>query len=263
MSNKTINPHGIAEVNVPANQSIAISNFGGGIAQIFYLIESANFPDQYKLQQTLENSSVTLGPFSAGKTVKIEAGNSRVIYDVGASPDTGIGNADRVGGYLPDTTATASTVAVRDSNADITARVLKSGVSTGTSPLTVSSTTVVPNLNSSRLNGYVPSESGVNSTIPATNSSGDTYFSRHLYVGVNASATSIVHFRDVNSAAWRALFWNEDFYIQDNSGTNRKLYHAGDNASLAAGNGISGTFTTADGKTVTVTNGIITAITGP
>ena len=31
-------------------------------------------------------------------------------------------------------------------------------------------------------------------------------------------------------------------------------------ASLHAGNGASGTFTTADGKTVTVTNGIITSI---
>ena len=94
MAISTIYPNGVNEVVVPATQSIAISNFGGGIASIYYLIVTANYPPAYQLQQTLNNSSVVLGAFADGMTIKIEAGPSTVRYDVGASPDTGIGDAD-------------------------------------------------------------------------------------------------------------------------------------------------------------------------
>lgn len=86
MAISTIYPGGVNEVNVPAGEKIAISNVGGGIARIYYLITSANFPDAYQLQQTLTNSEVVLGAFAAGQTVKIEAGNSKVLYDTGSDP---------------------------------------------------------------------------------------------------------------------------------------------------------------------------------
>lgn len=98
MANKTIYPHGVAEVTVPATESIAISNFGGGIAKIYYLIEEPNYPPVYQFQQTLENSSVTLGAFTNETIVKIEANGSKVIYDVATAPDTGIGDADTLNG---------------------------------------------------------------------------------------------------------------------------------------------------------------------
>lgn len=86
MASLTINPYGLHEITVPAGESIAISNYGGGIAKIYYLIEDPNRPNIYKLQQTLNNSAVTLGAFAAGKKIKIEANRSTVIYEVASSP---------------------------------------------------------------------------------------------------------------------------------------------------------------------------------
>ena len=101
MANKTIYLNGSLDVTVPATESIAISNFGGGIAKIYYLIEDANRPAAWQFQQTLENSSVVLGAFTNETIVRIEANNSNVVYDIGTAPDTGIGNADTVGGLAP------------------------------------------------------------------------------------------------------------------------------------------------------------------
>lgn len=153
MANKTIYPKGAAEFTVPASQSVAISNYGGGIAQIYYLIESANAPDAFQLQQTLENGAVVLGPFTAETVVRIEANNSKVIYDVGASPDTGIGDADTLNGLAGDTADTADTIAARDGSGDITANAFESTVATGTPPMVVSSTTVVTNFNADTVDG--------------------------------------------------------------------------------------------------------------
>ena len=63
MAEGTIYPQGVKELLVPATESIAINNFGGGIAKIYYLITAANFPPKYQFQQTLNNSSVTLDFF--------------------------------------------------------------------------------------------------------------------------------------------------------------------------------------------------------
>lgn len=98
MASQTIYPGGYAEIDVPATQSIAITNYGGGIAKIYYLIKNTNFPNSYQFQQTLENDAVTLGPFSVDTNVRIEANNSKVFYDYGSSPDTGIGDADTLNG---------------------------------------------------------------------------------------------------------------------------------------------------------------------
>ncbi len=110
MALTTIYPKGVAEITIPATESIAISNYGGGIASIYYLIQNSNRPAAWQLQQTLENSGVVLGAFASGKNVKIEAGNSTIVYDVGASPDTGIGDADTLGGNPPSYYAVDSDV---------------------------------------------------------------------------------------------------------------------------------------------------------
>lgn len=91
-------------------------------------------------------------------------------------------------------------------------------------------------LDAGLLGGHAPSLVGANSTVPVTNSSGDTYFSRHLYVGVNVTTNSIINFKDLNSSAWRALFWyndQEDWYVQDNAGNNQRLFHYGNSTNLA------------------------------
>lgn len=106
----TIYPQGVKALELTAGQSIALSNFGGGIAKIYYLIETTNYPDAWQFQQTLENSSTILGPFADGKKIKIESGNSKVIYDIGTSPDTGIGDADTLGGELPAYYTNASNI---------------------------------------------------------------------------------------------------------------------------------------------------------
>jgi hypothetical protein len=60
-------------------------------------------------------------------------------------------NADLLDGYNTATASTASTVAVRDSSGNLTAKSLISDVATGTAPLTITSTTAVTNLNADRV----------------------------------------------------------------------------------------------------------------
>ena len=73
-------------------------------------------------------------------------------------------NATYVGGLVPVTTATGTSVAARDSSANLTANAFTSTVATGTAPFTVASTTNVANLNASYLQGYVGNTGAVAST---------------------------------------------------------------------------------------------------
>lgn len=232
MATKTIYPNGNAIFTVPATQSVAISNFGGGIAQIYYLLINANAPDAYQLQQTLQNSSVTLGAFTTDTVVKIEANGSKVIYDVGSSPDTGIGDADTLNGLTSSSTTAADTIVARDSSGKIAAN-----------GATVTDNAPAYELfesDSSTAAKFIISGGGVfiqagASGSGAVSSSGNLRLSG--YVGA-----------DLNTLT--AKF----------GGSYHTVYTANENPSLASGSGISGTFTTVDAKTVTVTNGIITSI---
>lgn len=259
MAISTIYPNGVNEVIVPATQSIAISNFGGGIASIYYLIVNANRPAAYQLQQTLNNSSVVLGAFADGMTIKIEAGPSVVRYDVGASPDTGIGDADTLNGLASDTAATADTIAARDSSGDIAANAFESTVATGTAPLTVASTTLVSNLNADLLDGQEGSYYAVDANV------------LHL-TGDEGAITGQKIFNDltVNSA--------QPFSIKDSSGTKRTAMQFVSNvlyigttgrATNLQSNGTlqyngttlaSGTIDTTATQTITVVDGLITSI---
>ena len=62
-------------------------------------------------------------------------------------------DASLLNGVADATTATASTIAKRDASGDLTARRFVSGLATGTSPLSVTSTTVNSNLNADLLDG--------------------------------------------------------------------------------------------------------------
>ncbi len=81
-------------------------------------------------------------------------------------------NADLLDGYDTSTSATANTVAVRDSSGNISANRFISTVSTGTAPLQVSSTTKVDNLNADLLDGYRASVAVEGGTIPVRDSGG-------------------------------------------------------------------------------------------
>lgn len=231
MAVNTIYSNGVKEILVPATESIAISNYGGGIAKIYYLIRNANRPNAYKLQQTLENNAVTLGAFSSDTTVKIEANRSTVIYEVGTAPDTGIGNADRLGGELPSYYAvdaeTAKLVGGNDFN--------------GTQK------------NISGVPSFQNDESDTLTSARFTVSGGIVYL-RCGSAGAYENGSGLLRFtgwgvtEDIGSLTVRS------------GGANQTIYHTGLNPSLGDGNTISGTFTTSDAKTVTVTNGIITSI---
>lgn len=85
----------------------------------------------------------------------------------------GSGDATSVGGYVVATTATADTIVLRDSNADIFGRVLSSGVATGTAPLIVASTTKVANLNADLLDDLNSATASTADTIVARTTSAD------------------------------------------------------------------------------------------
>jgi hypothetical protein len=82
-------------------------------------------------------------------------------------------NADLLDDLNTATASTASTIAVRDASGDLTANVLISDVAIGTAPLTVTSTTVVPNLNVDQTDGYDVAEAATVSTIAARDASGN------------------------------------------------------------------------------------------
>lgn len=223
MAISTIYPNGVNEVIVPATQSIAISNFGGGIASIYYLIVNANRPASYQLQQTLNNSSVVLGAFADGMTIKIEAGPSVVRYDVGASPDTGIGDADTLNGLASDTAATADTIAARDSSGDITANAFYAdGAEEIKIELTGATNPLIRFYEGAVAKGYI-----------------------------RWMADGYMRIRNFEDTA--ELRIKNDIEYSPNGSTIYNIYHEGTSSA-------SDTFTTADAKTVTVVNGLITSI---
>jgi hypothetical protein len=90
-------------------------------------------------------------------------------------------NADLLDDLNSATASTASTIAARDASGNLTANVLVSDVAIGTAPLTVTSTTVVPNLNVSSLSGLASSQ--------------------FLRSDANDSTNSIITFQGSNSLA--------------------------------------------------------------
>lgn len=259
MAISTIYPGGVNEVNVPAGEKIAISNVGGGIAKIYYLITSANFPDAYQLQQTLTNSEVVLGAFAAGQTVKIEAGNSKVLYDTGSDPsiiEIDVDSSPVSGSGNPITSDWAY-----DHNADVTTKHLpaqathsgKMLATNGTAASWPTNILTPQNLEISNADPYLNFDETDGSTRSRFILTGNEFYLNVGSAGGDESGGGTFKIAGYGGANMTA--------VQIRSGgAYNNVYHAGDNPSLADGNGVSGTFTTADAKTVTVTNGIITSI---
>lgn len=98
MGQQTIYPGGSVEVLVPDGQKIALANYGGGIAQIYYKVGGGNVPPAWQFQQTLQNAAVTLGTFTGDQWVRVDANNSMVIYEVAVTPSTAPIDAATLGG---------------------------------------------------------------------------------------------------------------------------------------------------------------------
>jgi len=85
----------------------------------------------------------------------------------------------------------------------------------------------------------------------------------NLLAGQDSSGNAFMQFWDDTNNAYRSSGWddtNHYWFMEDSGGTNRQVWTAAENASVGAGSGVTGSFTTSDAKTVTVTNGIITSI---
>ncbi len=78
---KIIYANGTAEVLVPAGQKIAIATYGNEYATL-----SFKRGNNLEFIQRLDNSQVTLGPWTDVRTVNIEAAQDPVYYDVGTAP---------------------------------------------------------------------------------------------------------------------------------------------------------------------------------
>lgn len=79
---KIIYANGTADVLVPAGQKIAIATYGNEYATL-----SFKRGNNLEFIQRLDNSQVTLGPWSDARTVSIEAAQDQVSYDVGTAPN--------------------------------------------------------------------------------------------------------------------------------------------------------------------------------
>jgi hypothetical protein len=97
---------------------------------------------------------------------------TKAVYDT--NNDGIVDNAEKVGGYTPSISSTPNTVAVRDNSGDLSARILRSTAASGTAPISVSSSTVCPNLNADMVDSKHASDflllnntSSVNINVPS------------------------------------------------------------------------------------------------
>lgn len=173
MTQQTAAPYSTTDLTVPYGEKIAISTNGGGIVTIWYQTGPAVSPLGFYVHDRIVNEEVLLGTFAAEQVVRIETSGSPALYDIGASPSVGSGDADTLNGLPSDTTDTADTIAARDGSGDIQANAFESTVATGTAPLTVASQTQVSNLNASLLNGFTTNSVEGNSTIVLRDGNGN------------------------------------------------------------------------------------------
>jgi hypothetical protein len=173
MSIKTVAPYAIKDLSVPIGQKIAISTNGGDNVTIWYQTDAGVSPVGWYVHDVIVNEEVLLGTFTGVQGVRIETQSSPALYDIGVSPAVGVGDASTLNGYVQDATATADTIALRDSNGDIQANAFESTVATGTAPLTVASITKVANLNADLLDDLNSATASTASTIAARDAGGN------------------------------------------------------------------------------------------
>jgi hypothetical protein len=173
MSIKTVAPYATKDLSVPIGQKIAISTNGGDNVTIWYQTNAGVSPVGWYVHDVITNEAVLLGTFTGVQGVRIETQSSPALYNIGVSPTIGVGDASTLNGYTQDATATADTIALRDSSGDIQANAFESTVVTGTAPLTVVSITKVANLNADLLDDLNSATASTASTIAARDASGN------------------------------------------------------------------------------------------
>jgi hypothetical protein len=173
MSIKTVAPYATKDLSVPIGQKIAISTNGGDNVTIWYQTNAGVSPVGWYVHDVITNEAVLLGTFSGVQGVRIETQSSPALYNIGVSPTIGVGDASTLNGYTQDATATADTIALRDSNGDIQANAFESTVATGTAPLTVASITKVANFNADLLDDLNTATASTASTVAARDASGN------------------------------------------------------------------------------------------
>lgn len=101
MTLQTVHPYGSVDVSIPIGQQIAISSNGGDNTTIWYKTNDGVTPIGWRVNQVINNSSVTLGTFTGIQGVRIETQSNEALYDIGVSPSLSSGDSATVGGLLP------------------------------------------------------------------------------------------------------------------------------------------------------------------
>jgi hypothetical protein len=152
----TIINNGSASLTIQTSAAAAVMTLVAGSESTF--ISLVSNPTTAAQWQFINPVDVSLAQTLTSKTLTTPTLTTPVIN--GVSTGTGVATA-----------GTASTLALRDAAGALTGNTLVSTVATGTAPLTVTSTTVVPNLNASTVAGYGPAQTAVANTVAARDSS--------------------------------------------------------------------------------------------
>ena len=84
MSN-IVYPNGVSvEIAVPATESIAV--YTDGVATVKRIVGYPNLPDTEDALGTVTDGQTVFGAYASGATIVIEAGASKVYYEVGVAP---------------------------------------------------------------------------------------------------------------------------------------------------------------------------------
>lgn len=86
MSSNIVYPQGglAIDINVPAAESIAV--YTKDVAKVYRVVDYPNEPASRGLIGTVINGQTVFGPYASGATIRIHAGASEVLYQVGTDP---------------------------------------------------------------------------------------------------------------------------------------------------------------------------------
>jgi hypothetical protein len=103
MAQTIIYPYGTATFTIDAGEYGIIAAYEGD-AKIYLGISDPNMPTTYSYSQTVTNTEVTLGTYSADQSVRVEAGPGKVYYNTGASPTISLPTSNTITGTGDPTT---------------------------------------------------------------------------------------------------------------------------------------------------------------
>lgn len=72
------------DITIPAGESIAV--YTKDVAQVFRILGYPNVPSTKSLVGTVTGGLTVFGPYTSGATIRINAGASKVLYQVGTAP---------------------------------------------------------------------------------------------------------------------------------------------------------------------------------